>query len=93
LYIIVDNPTTAAATLNSVLKIFTEKAKRLLVIFNSNKTKYVIFSPKNNNHKHILPFFCMNGVQINEVTTHKYHTYEENWHISVLNILQNMATT
>jgi hypothetical protein len=88
LYIIVDNPLHAAVTLNSDLKKITEWANGWLVDFNPSKTESVIISRKVN--KPIHPPLTMNGVQINEVTSHKHlgvtFSNDGNWHSHIQNI-------
>ena len=70
LYIIVDDPTDAAITLNSDLSKIHRWATDWLVSFNPSKSESLIFSRKVNKPYH--PPILMNNQQVNEVSTHKH---------------------
>ena len=70
LYIIVDDPTDAAITLNPDLSKIHRWATDWLVSFNPSKSESPIFSRKVNKPYH--PPIFMNNQQVNEVSTHKH---------------------
>ena len=70
LYVIVDDPPTAADQLNSDLAKINSWAKKWLVTFNPSKSESVVFSRKRNKPNH--PPVSMNQELINEVTSHKH---------------------
>ncbi|MCG7869675.1 MAG: endonuclease/exonuclease/phosphatase family protein [Candidatus Thiodiazotropha taylori] len=70
LYIIVDDPTDAAITLNSDLYKIHKWATDWLVSFNPSKSESLIFSRKINKPYH--PPIFMNNQQVEEVSTHKH---------------------
>ena len=70
LYVIVDDPPTAAGQLNSDLAKIHSWAKKWLVTFNPSKSESVVFSRKRNKPNH--PPLSMNQELINEVTSHKH---------------------
>ena len=70
LYIIVEQPETAALQLNLDLEIISDWAKRWLVSFNPNKTEAMIISRKVNKPYH--PPLLMTNCQIQEVDSHKH---------------------
>ena len=82
LFIIVDNPTTAALCLNSDLEKLTRWAAIWLVTFNPSKNESLLISRKIN--KPIHPPLYMQNVQIQEVSTHKhlglYFSNDCSWH-------------
>ena len=82
LFIIVDNPTTAALCLNSDLEKLSRWAAIWLVTFNPSKNESLLISRKIN--KPIHPPLYMQNVQIQEVSTHKhlglYFSNDCSWH-------------
>lgn len=70
LYIIVENPDTAAAQLNTDLQRIYEWSKIWLVTFNPSKTEAMIFSRKR--HKPIHPPLFFNSEPISQVTKHTH---------------------
>ena len=70
LYVIVDDPPTAAEQLNSDLAKINSWAKKWLVTFNPSKSESVVFNRKRNKPNH--PPLSMNQELINEVTSHKH---------------------
>ena len=70
LFIIVDNPTTAALCLNSDLEKLSRWAAIWLVTFNPSKNESLLISRKIN--KPIHPPLYMQNVQIQEVSSHKH---------------------
>ena len=70
LYVIIDDPNTAADCLNNDLSRISNWAKEWKVSFNPNKTKSIQFSRKiKQNAK---PDLIMNGVTIQEVESHRH---------------------
>ena len=82
LFIIVDNPTTAALCLNSDLEKLSRWAAIWLVTFNPSKNESLLISRKIN--KPIHPPLYMQNVQIQEVSSHKhlglYFSNDCSWH-------------
>ena len=82
LFIIVDNPVTAAECLNSDLNKLSRWAATWLVTFNPSKTEALLFSRKLNKPQHS-PLFMQNH-QISEVESHKhlglYFSNDCTWH-------------
>ena len=82
LFIIVDNPTTAALCLNSDLEKLSRCAAIWLVTFNPSKNEIFLISRKIN--KPIHPPLYMQNVQIQEVSSHKhlglYFSNDCSWH-------------
>ena len=82
LFIIVDNPTTAALCLNSDLEKISRWAAIWLVTFNPSKNESLLISRKIN--KPIHPPLYMQNVQIQEVSSHKhlglYFSNDCSWH-------------
>lgn len=82
IYIIVDNPNTAAEILNTDLEKISQWAKTWLVNFNATKTEALLISRKTNKPVH--PKIFMLGQEINEVQFHKhlgvYFSYDCSWH-------------
>ena len=82
LFIIVDNPTTAALCLNSDLEKLSRWAAIWLVTFNPFKNESLLISRKIN--KPIHPPLYMQNVQIQEVSSHKhlglYFSNDCSWH-------------
>ena len=82
LFIIVDNPTTAALCLNSDLEKLSRWAAIWLVTFNPSKNESLLISRKIN--KPIHPPLYMQNVQIQEVSSHKhlglYLSNDCSWH-------------
>ena len=70
LYIIVENPITAAEHLNADLAKINLWATKWLVAFNPTKTESVIFSRKQNKPYH--PPITMDQHQISQVNSHKH---------------------
>ena len=70
LFIIVDNPTTAALCFNSDLEKLSRWAAIWLVTFNPSKNESLVISRKIN--KPIHPPLYMQNVQIQEVSSHKH---------------------
>ena len=70
LFIIVDNPVTDAACINSDLGRITQWAATWLVTFNPVKTESMLISRKLNGNRHP-PLFMLNQ-QISEVNAHKH---------------------
>ena len=70
LYIIVDNPISAAEMINTDLEIIHRWAEKWLVKFNPSKSESLLVSRKNNRNRH--PPLIMNTVYINEVQHHKH---------------------
>ena len=70
IFIIVDNPLTAATNLNTDLEKISRWAATWLVSFNPTKTESLLLSRKLNSDQH-LPIFMQNH-QISEVSTHKH---------------------
>ena len=70
LFIIIDNPVTAAECLNSDLNKLSRWAATWLVTFNPSKTEALLFSRKLNKPQHS-PLFMQNH-QISEVESHKH---------------------
>ena len=70
LFIIVENPVTAAASLNIDLDRISQWAATWLVSFNPSKTESLLFSCKINKHHH--PPLFMQDCQITEVESHKH---------------------
>ena len=90
LFIIVDNPTTAALCLHSDLENFSRWAAIWLVTFNPSKNESLLISRKIN--KSIHPPLYMQNVQIQEVSSHKhlglYFSNDCSWHPHIDNIKQ-----
>ena len=82
LFIIVDNPTTAALCLNSDLEKLSRWTAIWLVTFNPSKNESLLISRKIN--KPIHPPLYMQNVQIQEVSSHKhlglYFSNDCSWH-------------
>ena len=82
LFIIVDNPITAANCLNTDLNKISRWAETWLVTFNPTKTEALLFSRKLNKPQH--PPLLMQSYQIAEVNTHKhlglYLSNDCTWH-------------
>ena len=82
LYIIVDNPNTAAEIINSDLVKISNWARAWLVDFNAAKNEALLLSHKINRPLH--PPLYMHNQQINEVQYHKhlgvYFTQDCSWH-------------
>ena len=82
LFIIVNNPTTAALCLNSDLEKLSRWAAIWLVTFNPSKNESLLISRKIN--KPIHPPLYMQNVQIQEVSSHKhlglYFSNDCSWH-------------
>ena len=70
LYIIVDNPISAAEMINTDLETIHRWAEKWLVKFNPSKSESLLVSRKNNRNMH--PPLIMNTVYINEVQHHKH---------------------
>lgn len=70
LYIVVDNPLTAATSLNSDLDRIHSWANTWLVSFNPEKTKTITFSRKLSKPSH--PSLSYNSIPISQVTSHKH---------------------
>ena len=70
LYIIVDNPISAAEMINTDLETIHRWAEKWLVKFNPSKVESLLVSRKNNRNMH--PPLIMNTVYINEVQHHKH---------------------
>ena len=70
LYIIVDNPISAAEMINTDLETIHRWAEKWLVKFNPSKSESLLVSRKNNRNMH--PPLIMNEVHINEVQYHKH---------------------
>ncbi len=85
LYIIVDNPNTAAESINNDLQTITEWANQWLVKFNPNKTKNLLISRKTNRPQH--PPIIMQNQQVVEVTEHKhlgiFISQDGTWHAHI----------
>ena len=69
-FIVVDDPVTAAACINTDLGRIIQQATTWLVTFNPPKTESMLVSHKLNRNHH-LPLFMQN-VQITEVDSHKH---------------------
>ena len=82
LYIIVDNPLQAAATLNEDLEKLHSWASKWLVTFNPSKSEAITFTRKRIRPLH--PPLYMNHQAINEVSSHKHLglilSNDCNWH-------------
>ena len=82
LFIVVDNPMTAAVSLNIDLNVISQWAASWLVLFNPTKTESLIFTRKLNKPVH--PPLYMNDHQLIEVETHKhlgvYFSTDCTWH-------------
>ena len=70
LYIIADNPISAAEMINTDLETIHRWAEKWLVKFNPSKSESLLVSRKNNRNMH--PPLIMNAVHINEVQHHKH---------------------
>ena len=70
LYIIVDNPISAAEMINTDLETIHRWAEKWLVKFNPSKSESLLVSRKNN--RNMDPPLIMNAVHINEVQHHKH---------------------
>ena len=70
LYIVVENPNTAAVTLNNDLNFITNWATDWLVDFNAARTQSMILTLKRNSPYH--PSLYMNGLAITETSSHKH---------------------
>ena len=70
LYVIVDNPISAAEMINTDLETIHRWAEKWLVKFNPSKSESLLVSRKNNRNMH--PPLMMNAVTINEVQHHKH---------------------
>ena len=70
LYLIIDDPATAAVTLNSDLLKISNWTRRWLVTFNPKKTESLIFSRKVTSRQH--PSVHMSNEEIKEVSSHKH---------------------
>ena len=89
LFIIVENPMTAADCLNSDLNVISQWATSWLVLFNPTKTESLIFSRKMNKPFH--PPLYMNDQQLVEVETldrnlkklFTQHLYELCWNMQM----------
>ena len=82
LFIIVDNPVTAADSLNTDLNKISQWAATWLVTFNPAKTEALLFSRKLNRPQH--PPLYMQNHLISEIDAHKhlgvYFTNDCTWH-------------
>ncbi|MCG8049353.1 MAG: reverse transcriptase domain-containing protein [Candidatus Thiodiazotropha endolucinida] len=82
LFIIVDDPVSAAASLNTDLSTISRWASTWLVSFNPSKTEALLISRKFNKNQH--PPIYMQNQQITEVETHKhlgiYLSNDCTWH-------------
>ena len=82
LFIIVENPVTAAASLNTDLDRISQWAATWLVSFNPSKTESLLVSRKINKYHH--PPLFMQDCQITEVESHKhlglYLSNDCTWH-------------
>ncbi|MCG8046489.1 MAG: reverse transcriptase domain-containing protein [Candidatus Thiodiazotropha endolucinida] len=82
LFIVVDNPETAANCLNSDLSKISQWAKTWLVSFNPSKTESLLISRKRNQPQH--PPIIMQNQAITEVEHHKhlgvYFSRDGTWH-------------
>ena len=82
LFIVVDNPVTAAGQLNIDLQKISQWATTWLVSFNPSKTEATLFSRKLNRPHH--PPIFMQNHQITEVDSHKhlglYLSNDCTWH-------------
>ena len=94
LFIIVDNPTTAALCLNSDPEKLSRWAAIWLVPFNPSKNESLVISRKIN--KPIHPSLYMQNVQIQEVSSHKhlglYFSNDCSWHQHIDNISDQINT-
>ena len=70
LYIVVENPNTAALTLNNDINFITSCAGDWLVNFNAAKTLSMLLTLKRISPHH--PSLYMNGTAITETTSHKH---------------------
>ncbi|MCW4249933.1 MAG: reverse transcriptase family protein [Candidatus Thiodiazotropha endolucinida] len=70
LYIVVDNPQTAALTINLDLETISKWASDWLVDFNERKTVSLLISKKHNHVNH--PALIMNNTILSESTCHKH---------------------
>ena len=70
MYIIVDNPISAAEMINTDLETIHRWAEKWLVKFNPSKSESLLVSQKNSRNMH--PPLTMNAVYINEVQHHKH---------------------
>ena len=70
LYIVDENPNTAAVTLNNDLNFITNWATDWLVDFNAARTQSMILTLKRNSPYH--PPLYMNGLAITETSSHKH---------------------
>ncbi|MCG7879605.1 MAG: reverse transcriptase family protein, partial [Candidatus Thiodiazotropha endolucinida] len=70
LYIVVDNPQTAALTINLDLETISKWASDWLVDFNERKTVSLLISKKHNHVTH--PALIMNNTILSESTCHKH---------------------
>ena len=82
LFIIVDDPVTAAGCINTDLVRISRWASTWLVTFNPSKTETLLISRKLNRHLH--PPLFMENHQISEVDSHKhlglYFSHDCTWH-------------
>ena len=82
LYIIVENPISAADELNADLAKLHTWAVRWLVSFNTAKSEYMLLSRKHNKHFH--PPLSMNQNLINNLNSHKHlgltFSQDYSWH-------------
>ena len=72
LYIIVENPETAARLLNLDLDIIFDWALDWLVDFNARKTMFLLLSTKRISVLHVHPNLLMNNTVLSESSSHKH---------------------
>ena len=88
LFIIVDDPVTAAGCINTDLVRISKWASTWLVTFNPSKTETLLISRKPNRPVH--PSLFMDTHQISEVDSHKhlglYFSHDCTWHQYINNI-------
>ncbi len=88
LFIIVEDPVTAAKSLNSDLNSISSWSNQWLVNFNPAKTECLLISRKVNKPTH--PPLSFNNVQVTEVDSHTHlgvtFTRDLTWHSHILNV-------
>ena len=93
LFIIVDNPVTAADSLNTDLNKISQWAATWLVTFNPAKTEALLFSRKLNRPQHP-PLYMQNHI-ISEIDAHKhlglYFTNDCTWYDNHINYIKEKA--
>lgn len=89
LFVIVENPITAADILNNNLIFVSNWASQWLVTFNPSKTESMVITRRRNKPSH--PDLIMNNTKVTEVKNHKHlgitFSSDCNWHPHIIGIV------